>query len=238
MPCPPAGPSTGAEPLAKWQQSLPISLPDSLPRERLLAHGPFRAWLATLHRSLALQHSQAGHAFAESPYALERIEVQSVDYFGGARIGFVKFVAHVANARGETVPGTVFLRGPSVAVLVILHLEQDEEESGGRGGGREAEAAGGESVQAGQEWAVLTVQPRIPAGSLQFVELPAGMLDEQATFAGAAARELREECGITIAADQLVDLTQLALGPVAAGHPDGLAAAVYPSPGGVFVNFA
>jgi ADP-sugar diphosphatase len=42
---------------------------------------------------------------------------------------------------------------------------------------------------------LLTIQPRIPAASLAFSELPAGMVDDSGTFAGAAAKEIKEELG-------------------------------------------
>lgn len=41
---------------------------------------------------------------------------------------------------------------------------------------------------------LLTVQPRIPAATLRLVELPAGMVDG-GTFAGSAAKEIKEELG-------------------------------------------
>ena len=41
--------------------------------------------------------------------------------------------------------------------------------------------------------AILTIQPRIPAGSLAFPEIPAGMIDDSGTFAGAAAKEIEED---------------------------------------------
>jgi len=41
---------------------------------------------------------------------------------------------------------------------------------------------------------LLTVQPRIPAATLRLVELPAGMVDD-GTFAGSAAKEIKEELG-------------------------------------------
>jgi len=78
---------------------------------------------------------------------------------------------------------------------------------------------------------VLTVQPRVPAGSLEFVELPAGMMDDS-SFTGAAAKEIQEECGIEIPADRLLDLTQLALGKFVDGGEERIQTAVYPSPGG------
>jgi ADP-sugar diphosphatase len=46
------------------------------------------------------------------------------------------------------------------------------------------------------KWVILTVQPRVPAGGLQFVELPAGMVDG-GTFGGSAAKEIREELGLS-----------------------------------------
>ena len=78
---------------------------------------------------------------------------------------------------------------------------------------------------------MLTVQPRVLAGSLEFVELPAGMLDNS-SFTSAAAKEIQEECGIEIPAGELLDLTQLALGKFVDGGEEKLQTAVYPSPGG------
>ena len=85
---------------------------------------------------------------------------------------------------------------------------------------------------------ILTVQPRIAAGSLAFAELPAGMLDDSGTFSGAAAKEIQEETGLTVPQDELLDLTALALdGPVTAkaepsDREEKLQRAVYPSAGG------
>ena len=77
---------------------------------------------------------------------------------------------------------------------------------------------------------ILTVQPRVPAGSLAMVELPAGMLDGD-TFAGGAAKEIKEETGLEIPEADLTNMTELAL----AGVPqdkEQLQSAVYPSCGG------
>lgn len=76
---------------------------------------------------------------------------------------------------------------------------------------------------------ILTLQPRIPAASLAFAELPAGMLDGN-TFAGGAAKEIQEETGLVVPESELINLTELAL-PAPAERED-LQAAVYPSPGG------
>lgn len=75
---------------------------------------------------------------------------------------------------------------------------------------------------------LLTVQPRIAAGSLQMVELPAGMVDGS-TFVGAAAKEIKEELGLEIPQDDLINLTELAI-PDAEG--EDMPKAMFPSSGG------
>ena len=71
------------------------------------------------------------------------------------------------------------------------------------------------------------------------LELPAGMLDDSGTFAGAAAKEIAEETGLEIPASELLNLTELALQqPSSSAHKEAgedgekLQRAVYPSPGG------
>ena len=82
-----------------------------------------------------------------------------------------------------------------------------------------------------ERYVVLTVQPRVSAGSLGFVELPAGMVDDAGSFKGAAAKEIEEELGITIHEDELTCLSELANPPVD-GVDEGLPAAMFPSAGG------
>lgn len=171
---------------------------------------------------------------------LKSIEVQSVDYFGSKKLGFVKIRADIRNDKDETLPGSVFLRGGSVGMLVSafnyikpelyadmetnveqLVLEPDDTPSS--------------SVEDHERKVILTVQPRVPAGSLAFVELPAGMLDDSGSFAGAAAKEIKEETGLDIQSDELVDMTSLAatkFGPESSEDGEKLQAAVYPSAGG------
>jgi ADP-sugar diphosphatase len=118
---------------------------------------------------------------------------------------------------------------------------------------------------------LLTIQPRIPAASLAFTELPAGMVDSSGTFGGAAAREIEEELGkqrdwksplhslsthpkhkaawhsqfflstgLTIPADQLINLSELALQASSTSsqpsngvvEEEELPQAIFPSPGG------
>ncbi|PYH95341.1 NUDIX family hydrolase [Aspergillus ellipticus CBS 707.79] len=193
---------------------IPVSCAADLSRDDLLRFPAFQIWLTTLQRSLKRQQHPS-HEFASDPYVLRKIDIQTADYFGGSRLGFLKFKADVSNGNGETLPGSVFLRGGSVGMLLILQPDDvppsaDEEKR-----------------------AILTIQPRIPAGSLAFAEIPAGMLDDSGSFAGGAAKEIEEETGLIIPQDELIDMTSLALQSAAAPE-DGetLQKAMYPSAGG------
>lgn len=92
------------------------SIPD-LSQDDLLSFPAFKIWITTLQQSLARQEHPS-HEFHSDPYVLRKINVQSVDRFGGGRLGFIKLKAEVSNGQGETLPGSVFLRGGSVGMLV------------------------------------------------------------------------------------------------------------------------
>lgn len=79
---------------------------------------------------------------------------------------------------------------------------------------------------------LLTVQPRIAGGSLQFVELPAGMVDD-GTFKGSAANEIKEELGLDIPEDELINLSELAIPEdEGEGEREVNPRAIFPSAGG------
>lgn len=195
-------------------QGVSVQLPDGLSEDQVLMFRPFTAWMATLSTSLELQKMNPKHPFYQSPYKINSINIQSYDLFG-SRLGFLKAVASVTNSDGEHLPASVFLRGPSVAVLVLLVPDDAAQDSDER-------------------YAVLTVQPRIPAGSLAFVELPAGMVDDAGSFAGAAAKEMQEELGLEIHDDELTCLSELAhpYDENADADDTVLPNAMYPSAGG------
>ena len=80
---------------------------------------------------------------------------------------------------------------------------------------------------------IMTVQPRVAAGSLAFSEIPAGMLDDS-EFKGTAANELKEEAHLDIQESELLDLSELALAGAPVDHlpeAESLEVAIYPSPG-------
>ncbi|EQL00425.1 NUDIX family hydrolase [Ophiocordyceps sinensis CO18] len=149
---------------AAWLEQIPIDLPHGISRHQLQSFRPFNNWALTLHKSLGLQ-TNSSHPFHAEPYALRSITIQSYDRFGGDRLGFVKLTASVSNAAGESLPAATLLRGPSVGMLVMLI--PDDAPSG-----------------SDERYVVLTVQPRIPAASLSFAELPAGMFDPSGLVVG------------------------------------------------------
>lgn len=98
-----------------------INLTPDLSKDQLLSFPAFKTWISTLQHSLSTQN-QKSHTFHSVPYKLRTIDIQSVDFFGGGRIGFIKLKAEVSNDNGEKLPGSVFLRGGSVAMMVSLAL--------------------------------------------------------------------------------------------------------------------
>jgi len=147
---------------------------------------------------------------------VSEIKIHGADYFG-KRIGFLKLEA-VTKCNGNPVPGIIFMRGGAVSILLILHCRD-------------------------QGWIVCTRQARVPIGKANFLELPAGMLDDSGDFVGVAAKELEEETGIKLSAADLTDMTALTYEPTGSQHPEDVEAKVirdkssplkgmYPSAGG------
>ncbi|KAK2048782.1 NUDIX domain-containing protein [Colletotrichum somersetense] len=194
---------------------LQVKLPDGLSEDQLLAFKPFKNWVKGLTRSLGLQTKNKNHPFHSDPYQLRAVTVQAFDMFGSGRVGFLKVTADVNNEAGERLPASAFLRGPSVGMLVMLIPDDAPPDSDER-------------------YVVLTIQPRVPVGSLSFVELPAGMVDDSGSFAGAAAKEIKEELGLEIHESELACLSELAGAGRSAGNEadEDLADAMYPSAGG------
>jgi len=194
------------------ETAVPTKLPLNITKAQLEDFPAFKTWKAALKENLDQQYTDPEHAFHEDPYTLRSIDVQSVDWFG-SNVGFVKLKATIqANklddkGKPRMLPGVAFLRGGSVAVLMILRPKDSQDE----------------------RWVVMTEQPRIPAGSLTFLEIPAGMIDKEENFSGAAAKEIEEETGFKIPQSELIDMTELALRNA---QKTNMKSAMYPSPGG------
>ncbi|CAI2185495.1 18997_t:CDS:2 [Funneliformis geosporum] len=162
----------------------------------VLEFNPFKDWVSSI--------SKETHSGEKKEIEIRKVEIQNVDYFG-PKIGFVKFKVDARLIEtGKNIPGIVFMRGGSVAVLLILRSKDQDDII--------------------TEHVVLTQQPRIAVPSFTFLEIPAGMLDGSGNFTGKASEEIKEETGIIIKDQDLIDMTGLAYGNQYKG--------AYPSPGG------
>ncbi|ANB13028.1 hypothetical protein AWJ20_1306 [Sugiyamaella lignohabitans] len=159
-------------------KQVPVKVPEqlSVAKSELLEFRPFTSWIRNLENSVS-KHSS-------SKFVLRNIEIQSVDKFSKGKVGFVKLKADFLHPNGKPLPGIAVLRGGTTGMLVVLTAK-------GKGDS--------------EKYVLLVSQPRVAAGSIDLVELPAGMIDD-GTFAGAAAKELEEECGIKIEESDLVNL--------------------------------
>ena len=118
----------------------------------------------------------------DSNLVIHDLYIQSVDMFG-PKVGFIKFRTSV-TANGVTKTHIVFLRSDAVGVLVVL-------------------------ICNGVRYLVLTRQARVPTGSSNFLEIPAGMMDTSGDVVGVALDELEQETGITLNSDQLSKLVPI-----------------------------
>ncbi len=116
-------------------------------------------------------------------FRIQKIDVQAADKRFDAGLLFAKIKAEVVDENGDFVPGSVFMRGDAVAMLVVLN---DGE----------------------KRWVILTCQQRFPVGIYESIEIPAGMMDDHGDFAGTAAREIEEETGLVIHKNQLTFLDE------------------------------
>ncbi|KAF2446692.1 NUDIX family hydrolase [Karstenula rhodostoma CBS 690.94] len=212
---PPSEPNLESFSLPGWDNTVPVTHDSGITQSQILNFRGFDTWQKTLQSSLKRQKF-SDHEFNADPYELKSIEIQSYDLVGRLealphqkRPLFIKLRAKVENAKGEDIPAVVFLRGGSVAVLIIVRPTDSLDE----------------------RYVIMTEQARIPAGSLSFMEIPAGMIDpKDDSFGGTAARELEEEVGLKLKEQDLINMTELAL----KGHEteESLQNAMYPSPGG------
>jgi 8-oxo-dGTP pyrophosphatase MutT (NUDIX family) len=139
---------------------------------KAIASRPFVDWLGRMNQQVNVMK-------------LHNVNIQAVDMFG-PKVGFIKFVADVTDKDGDKLPGSVFMRGGSVAVLPVIKDKMSLE-----------------------EFSVLVRLNSVPTATDQLPSLPAGMIDNNGSFAGNMSREIKEEVGLDIKESDLIDLTDI-----------------------------
>jgi ADP-sugar diphosphatase len=198
---------------AGMPEPMPITVADGLDIDgsKLMNFPAFKQWFVSLGSNLAIQQTP-GHTFETEPWRLIEVKIHTVTVFPNGKIGFMTIEAILRKGDGKS-PGNalervVFLRGGSVAVLMLLRPKDSRKE----------------------RYVILTEQPRIGACSTSFLEIPAGMLDEKSgDVKGKAIEEIEEETSLKVRPEELIDLTKLALED-ADDTDERLQAGIYPSP--------
>jgi hypothetical protein len=75
----------------------PVRLTPELSKNQLLSFPAFKTWISTLQHSLSIQENKS-HVFHAAPYKLRNIDVQSVDFLGGGRLGFSMHIFGVIHS--------------------------------------------------------------------------------------------------------------------------------------------
>ncbi|OHS95629.1 hydrolase, NUDIX family protein [Tritrichomonas foetus] len=111
---------------------------------------------------------------------IQSIDIKTADIFPGNRIGFfesdVNYKIPSNNQKNDFLffNERIMMSGGSASIIVLIKC-----------------------IETNDIYTVLVQQPRIGSGGLQF-EYPAGLTDDSTDFRSTAARELEEECGISL----------------------------------------
>lgn len=170
-----------------FREPVNVTLAPNITKEQLETWPAFQNWKTSLRFNLAAQYGDREYRFNHDSYMLRSIEIQSVDWIGSTRIGSIKLDATITNSSGESLPGVCFLRGGSAAVLMILRPKDTRD----------------------QRWVIMTEQPRVPTGSMRFLEIPTGTIDGSMVFGGAAAKAIDNLTGFNLPASELINMTAL-----------------------------
>jgi len=155
---------------------IPVTTSCNLDVETVKRFKPFKDWCEKLGQ--------------DSKLKLKHIEFQNVDMFGPTRIGFLKFKATVfqkEHSKNKPLPGIVFMRGPSMAVLMLVKC-------------------------GGELYAIMTRQPRLAVPTTSMAELPAGILNKDGNFQSEARDEITQTTGIIIDDKNFRNMTEMVYG--------------------------
>jgi ADP-sugar diphosphatase len=176
--------------LSAWKPTITVTVAEGhdLDEKKLLGFPAFKNWLSALKKNLAVQKTPEDTA-DKDPWRLTGVKIHNVTVFANGKIGFMTIEALMKKGK-TNLDRVIFLRGGSVAVLMILRPKDSRNE----------------------RYVILTEQPRIGACSTAFLEIPAGMLDDKSgDVIGKAMEEIYEETSLRVKGQELIDLTAMAL---------------------------
>lgn len=105
----------------------------------------------------------------EESYDVKSVIVHNVRMFG-SKVGFIYAEAKATTFEGDFVPGITFIRGDSVAIIVVIKEEGTN-----------------------NEYLAMVEEHRLPVAK-KILAIPAGMVDD-GSVTGASIKELKEELG-------------------------------------------
>lgn len=116
--------------------------------------------------------------------SMTEFTISDVNFFGRNNLGFLKGSGNAVDvSTGKKMSSNiVFIRGGSVAALIIITIKETNE-----------------------KYVLLCSQLRFPTGSYQ-IEACAGMLDNSTELTGVIFNEIKEETGFILNIDELISL--------------------------------
>jgi ADP-sugar diphosphatase len=124
--------------------------------------------------------------FSGNEIILTNFTITDVDFFGAIHpnnVGFIKGFGNATDNQGNSIPSIVFIRGESVAVLIIVQIKDNN-----------------------KEYILVCKQARFPVGCIM-TEACAGMVDENTgDLIGVVFKEVYEETGFVLNTSELISL--------------------------------
>ena len=132
----------------------------------------------------SLKYQQWRETLESNQITIHSVEPLSLTHKSNGEIIFAKLKVNATNAAGEKLLPIVLLRGHFVSVLTCFT-----------------------SQETGEQFLLLVKQHRIANGAISF-EHPAGMCDSETNPVAVAVKEVKEETGLSISPQQLVQLNE------------------------------
>ncbi|PVH86253.1 hypothetical protein DL98DRAFT_650301 [Cadophora sp. DSE1049] len=165
------------------------------------------------YQDLGRQNEEV-HPFHKDPYTLHAITIES---FNGR---YMEIMADVRNSAGNHLPGTVNLLRPTetteIGVMITIVCKDTKRDTENQGPWDTAT----------NKYMLVTAQPRISAGQLEFLELPTGRLDTNGKLRGIGVWDKIEQL-LPQSPSRVLNMSEVAISGSHPGCPGLLPAGTY-----------